>query len=85
MKRTLYTAVGHFRCKTDKNGNSYPVVFAARQEYLLDPQEMAVWTALNWRLLDAGQANAAPRSLWPYPIFFSNRKSFSRGYEQCVS
>lgn len=56
MKKTLYTAVGHFRRKIDKSGNAYPIVLAARREYLLDPQEMTIWTALNWRLLDAGQA-----------------------------
>lgn len=56
MARTFYTAVGHFRCEHDKHGNIYPVVFVNRQQYLLDPQEMTVWTILNWRLLDARQA-----------------------------
>ena len=55
MARTFYTAVGHFRRRNDGHGNIYPVVFVNRQEHLLDPQEMAVWTILNWRLLDAGQ------------------------------
>ena len=55
MARTFYTAVGHFRRRNDGHGNIYPVVFVNRQEHLLDPQEMAVWIILNWRLLDAGQ------------------------------
>lgn len=52
---TLYTAVGHFRRRTDEQGRSYPVVLINRQEYLLDLQEMTVWTTLNWRLLDLEQ------------------------------
>ena len=55
MARTFYTAVGLFHRRSDGHGNIYPVVFVNRQEHLLDPQEMAVWTILNWRLLDAGQ------------------------------
>ena len=55
MARTFYTAAGHFRRQNDGHGNIYPVVFVNRQEHLLDPQEMTVWTILNWRLLDAGQ------------------------------
>ena len=51
-RRTLYTAVGHFRSVTTKDG-AYPVVLVNRQEYQMDPQEMTVWSILNWRLLDA--------------------------------
>ena len=53
--RTLYTAVGHLRCQHDGPGRSHPVVLVNRREYLLDLQEMAVWTALSWRLLDLPQ------------------------------
>ena len=52
QRRTLYTAVGHFRSITTKDG-AYPVVLVNRQEYRMDPQEMTVWSILNWRLLDA--------------------------------
>ena len=47
MARIFYTAVGHFRRRNDGHGNIYPIVFVNRQEYLLDPQEMTVWTILN--------------------------------------
>lgn len=50
--RTFYTAVGHFRTKSDGRGKTYPVVIINQQEYMLDPQEMTVWTILNWRLLE---------------------------------
>lgn len=55
-KRTFYTAVGHFRRKTDANGQSYPVILVNQEEYLVDIQEMSVWTILTWRLLTYQQA-----------------------------
>ena len=55
---TYYTAVGHFRRKTNALGQSYPVIIINQQEYCVDIQEMALWTALNWRLLDFPQAEA---------------------------
>lgn len=32
----FYTAVGHFRRKTDGNGQSYPVILINQEEYLVD-------------------------------------------------
>lgn len=52
---TYYTAVGHFRRKTDAQGNSYPVILVNQEEYMVDIQEMAVWTILNWRFLHLEQ------------------------------
>lgn len=48
----LYTAVGHFHNKRDAFGQGYPVVVVNRKEHILDIQEMAVWTALCWNLMD---------------------------------
>lgn len=53
MKKTYYTAVGHFRRKTDREGQTYPVILVNREEYQVDIQEMTVWTALSWQLLDS--------------------------------
>ena len=53
---TFYTAVGHFRRKTDGNGQSYPVILINQEEYLVDIQEMCVWTILSWRLFTYQQA-----------------------------
>ena len=55
---TYYTALGHFRRKTDGLGRSYPVIIINQTEYCVDIQEMALWTALNWRLLDFPQIEA---------------------------
>ena len=52
----FYTAVGHFRRKTDGNGQSYPVILINQEEYLVDIQEMSVWTILSWRLFTYQQA-----------------------------
>ena len=54
-KKTYYTAVGHFQRRTDGKGGAYPVVLVNQKEYIMDHQEMAVWTALNWRLLNFRQ------------------------------
>jgi len=51
-KYTYYTAVGHFLRRTDAEGRSHPVIIINQKEYYVDIQEMALWTALNWRVLD---------------------------------
>lgn len=51
-KYTCYTAVGHFRRMTNPQGQSYPVILINNTEYMVDIQEMALWTVLNWRLAD---------------------------------
>lgn len=55
MRKTYYTAVGHFRRKTNADGQSYPVILNNQDEYLVDMQEMTVWTTLNWRIADFAQ------------------------------
>jgi len=55
---TYYTAVGHFQRRTNSQGQSYPVVIINQKEYYVDIQEMALWTALNWRLLEFPQVKA---------------------------
>ena len=55
---TYYTAVGHFRRKSNGLGQSYPVVIISQREYIVDIQEMALWTALSWRLLEFPQIRA---------------------------
>lgn len=47
----LYTAVGKFKMKGNKNGMRCPLVTIGGSEYILDMQEMILWTILNWRIL----------------------------------
>ena len=53
-KQTLYTAIGHFQRSTTEKG-SYPIVVVKGQEYMLDLQEMILWTCLSWRILSLEQ------------------------------
>lgn len=42
-KSAYYTAVGHFRRRTDGTGRSCPVILVDQEEHLVDIQEMAVF------------------------------------------
>ena len=76
---TYYTAVGNFRRKQDKDGRSYPVIIVNREEYMVDMQEMALWTCLNWRITDVEQAQKhyekLEQSLYPH---------IPRTFEDCL-
>ena len=77
--RTYYTAVGNFRRKRDRAGQAYPVIIVNRQEYMVDRQEMALWTCLNWRITSMEQAREhyekLEQSLYPY---------ITRTFENCL-
>ena len=77
-ERTFYTAVGHFKKVVTQDG-AYPVVLVNRQEYRMDPQEMAVWTILNWRLLDAQGVEEHYE-----PMFQTLRLEERRTLEHCL-
>lgn len=78
--RNFYTAVGRFHTKSDGRGNTYPVVIISGQEYVLDPQEMSVWTVLNWRLLDFSMVD------WHYNDLVRNLPlTETRTLEDCLS
>lgn len=50
-KVKFYTAVGKFKFNRSKNGLRCPLVTVGKKEYILDMQEMMLWTILNWRIL----------------------------------
>ena len=77
--RTYYTAVGNFRRKRDRAGQAYPVIIVNRQEYMVDRQEMALWTCLNWRITSMEQAREYYEKLEPslYPYI-------TRTFEGCL-
>lgn len=76
---TYYTAIGNFRRRQDNEGRCYPVIIVNREEYMVDMQEMALWTCLNWRIMDAQQARAhyekLEQSLYPH---------IPRTFEDCL-
>ena len=49
--RTLFTAVGRLEKRTGGPGKSYPVIVLGGKDYMVDLQEMLVWTSLNWRII----------------------------------
>lgn len=49
-RKSLYTAIGRFERRTNSYGQSCPVILLGGNEYILDLQEMALWTSLNWRI-----------------------------------
>ncbi len=80
LQHTYYTAVGRYLCKTDNSGRTYPVVICKQKEHCVDLQEMTLWTALNWRLLDHRQAEQQywklARGLLPAP---------PRSFDDCLN
>lgn len=77
--RTYYTAVGNFRRRKDGEGRTYPVIIINQKEYMVDMQEMALWSCLNWRITDVQQAQAhyeeLEQSLHPF---------LTRTFENCL-
>ena len=47
----LYTAVGHFERRANALGRSCPVIILGGKEYMVDLQEMIIWTCMNWRIV----------------------------------
>lgn len=49
--KTLLTAVGRFERRTNGCGRSCPVIVLNGKDYMIDMQEMVIWTNLNWRIV----------------------------------
>lgn len=49
-QKTLYTAIGRLDRETNGCSRFCPVIHLGGQTYMVDMQEMVVWTALNWRI-----------------------------------
>ncbi len=47
----LYTAIGHMQLKGRNKQVRCPIVLTNNKEYILDIQEMMLWSILNWRIL----------------------------------
>lgn len=49
-RKKLYTAVGRLERQTNGCGRSCPVIMLGGRPYMVDMQEMVVWSALNWQI-----------------------------------
>lgn len=77
-KKTLYTAIGRLMQKRS-SGSSYPVIVLNGKEYMVDIQEMIIWTSLNWRIVRAEEIEAL------YTKALSNFKNpLSRPLNDCI-
>ena len=82
----MYTAVGRFEKRSDRNGNKYPVIIVKQQENEVTVPEMICWTCLNWHIADKHQIQL----LYEYKTKSTNDSSynFSDAYvkrlEQCA-
>lgn len=83
-EKTLYTALGHFRCRNDGGGRRYPVILMDHHEFGMDPQEMTLWTALCWRLTDRQRAEDFYEQLSNGMELFP-RRSFSDCLDRLVT
>lgn len=78
-KKTLYTAIGRFERRKNKCGLSCPVIVIGKQEYMVDMQEMVLWTSLNWRILRKNEMEEVYREL-----SLKNGSIVERSYQECV-
>ncbi len=51
MMTKLYTATGILKQRKAEKGMTYPYVQTGKNEYILNTQEMLVWSLLNWRIV----------------------------------
>ena len=79
MKREIYyTALGTFRIRKEPLKGKYPVVVVGKKEYIVDPQEFAVWSILCWRICSAEELSMQYADIAPFlPVE-------RRGLELCV-
>ena len=69
--KKLYTAVGRLEREANGCGHSCPVIVLGGERYMVDMQEMVVWTALNWRISKWDDISCLP----PYPICRTEKQS----------
>ena len=79
-QKTLYTAIGRLDRETNGCGRSCPVIRLSGQTYMVDMQEMVVWTALNWRI-----SKREDISLQCDKLVSSLGDCISRSWDACVN
>lgn len=79
MKRTLYTAVGRFERRSNDCGLFCPVIVISGRTYMVDLQEMVVWTCLNWRICRKAEIGD-----YYAQIGAASALAVSRSWEACV-
>lgn len=75
--KKLYTAVGRLERESNGCGHSCPVIVLGGERYMVDMQEMVVWTALNWRISKWDDISCQPRC--QSRNFYRNHRSHPSG------
>lgn len=75
----LYTAVGCLQFQGRRSGKRYPLVKLNGKEYLLDMQEMMLWSILNWRIVSMDELCALYVQKEKESGYFPDR-----GLEECL-
>ena len=61
----LLTAVGNIKMTRNPDGKTVPVVICDYESFPLDPQEMAIWNTLVWKIMDMKTLEQAYEHLIP--------------------
>ena len=69
----FYTAVGRFERKTNEYGLSRPIIILGGKEYMVDLQEMVIWTCLNWRIVKKDEIAILYEKACQGNVFLSER------------
>lgn len=77
--KTLFTAVGRFERRT--NGYRYccPIIILGEKEYMVDLQEMIIWSCLNWRIAHMEEIGNLYAKMLP-----GQKNAISRPWQDCV-
>lgn len=79
MKKIFCTAVGRFERRPNGCGRSYPVIILGGKEYMVDLQEMVLWTSLNWRIVRREEIQALYEKTCE-----GSQVLFGRSLEACI-
>lgn len=78
--KILYTAVGRFKRQRTPDGTDCPLILLGGKEYLVDLQELMIWTSLNWRITRMDEIGEYYRL-----SAVKNHYTSSRTWEVCVN
>ena len=79
-EKTLYTAVGRMTRTKDSRGIECPMIILGGKEYMLDLQELLLWTCLNWRIARKEEIEVFYNRLSEGPSYVP-----SRTLDACIS
>lgn len=77
--KTLYTAVGRFERRTNGCRRYCPVIILGGKEYMVDIQEMVIWSCLNWRIARMEEIGRFYSKAFP-----EEKEIVNRSWEDCV-